>query len=154
MPQYERETAGPKIIVSIDSYDDCVLKGRLHTPFREPEHFSSLSQFFLNMESLLDEWRQPQAYTSIRKFSTFVQPVFAVPPVVFTRRGTKATFELHVIFRQHTSWQGVILWREKNLEQSFRSVLELVILMDSALRSMDGNCFLPLPVNHTLYTET
>ena len=36
--------------------------------------------------------------------------------------------------RQHTSWQGVITWMEERMEQSFRSVMELILLMDSALR--------------------
>lgn len=42
-----------------------------------------------------------------------------------------------MIFRQHTSWQGVVIWLEQQMEQSFRSVLELILLMDSALRSRD-----------------
>ena len=50
-------------------------------------------------------------------------------------RGNAATFEMRVLFRQHASWQGELLWLEKNTRQSFRSVLELITLMDSALRA-------------------
>ena len=47
--------------------------------------------------------------------------------------GSKCTFEISVKFRQNATWQGQILWAEKNLRQSFRSVLEMLKLMDEAL---------------------
>ncbi|MCL2226798.1 MAG: hypothetical protein FWB97_04120 [Oscillospiraceae bacterium] len=46
---------------------------------------------------------------------------------------SKCTFEVSVIFQQNATWQGHILWAEKNLRQSFRSVLEMLRLMDEAL---------------------
>ena len=45
---------------------------------------------------------------------------------------------MRVLFRQHASWQGELLWLEKDARQSFRSALELITLMDSALRA-EGN---------------
>lgn len=53
-------------------------------------------------------------------------------------RGNLATFEMRILFRQNASWQGELLWMEKNARQSFRSVLELITLMDSALRALDS----------------
>ena len=47
--------------------------------------------------------------------------------------GALATFAVRLIFRQNASWQGSITWLEGEAEQSFRSVLELTLLMDSAL---------------------
>ena len=47
--------------------------------------------------------------------------------------GKIATFAIKILFRQNTSWQGSILWLEWGEEQSFRSVLELIYLMDNAL---------------------
>lgn len=129
---------GRKNIVCVDSYDDGVLKGRFYNPYRVAESFSSLSQFLLKMEDILDDMQMPQSYTSPRKFSMLLQPENRAASVPI-RKGAKATFELKVIFRQHSSWQGVIVWREQKTEHSFRSVLELVILMDSALRSMEGS---------------
>jgi len=46
---------------------------------------------------------------------------------------SKCTFEITVRFRQNATWQGQILWAEKNLKQNFRSVLEMLKLMDEAL---------------------
>ena len=45
----------------------------------------------------------------------------------------KCTFEVSVKFQQNSTWQGQILWAEKNMKQSFRSVLEMLRLMDEAL---------------------
>ena len=45
---------------------------------------------------------------------------------------------MRILFRQNASWQGELLWMEKNARQSFRSVLELITLMDSALRALDS----------------
>lgn len=125
-----------KILVCVDSYDDGVPKGWFYSPGQKSEFFSSLSQFLLKIEDTLDEKQLPQAYAPPKTFSLFLQPEQEkMPPIP---RGARATFELKVIFRQHTSWQGTLLWRERKIEHSFRSVLELVILLDSALRSMEG----------------
>lgn len=47
--------------------------------------------------------------------------------------GSKCTFEIMVRYRQNATWQGQIHWLEKNLHQNFRSVLEMLKLMDEAL---------------------
>lgn len=128
-----------KIIVCVDSYDQGVLRGRFVDPYGDMESFSSLSQFLIKMEELLDQQQTPQAYTSVRTFSMLLQQGERRQPQMSVRKGAKATFELQILFRQHTSWQGVLTWREQRAEHSFRSVLELVVLMDSALRDLEGS---------------
>ena len=88
----------------------------------------------MKMQALMDELQSPQAYTAIRSFTDMLQQHEEGETSGICRRGALATFELQILFRQHSSWQGVLIWREKKLEQSFRSVLELICLMDSALR--------------------
>ena len=134
MIHHRRETDVRRTIVCVDSYEDGILKGWFYNSCQEPESFSSLSQFLLKMEQMLDEIQIPQAYTALRTFSAAQDDSICLPAVP-TIRGARATFELRVSFRQHTSWQGSLLWRERKLRQSFRSVLELVSLMDSALRN-------------------
>ena len=46
---------------------------------------------------------------------------------------TKCTFEVRVRFMQNSTWQGEIHWLEANQMQNFRSVLEMIKLMDEAL---------------------
>lgn len=48
-------------------------------------------------------------------------------------KGGKATFTIQVQFRQNATWQGTLAWMENKKVQQFRSVLEMVKLMDKAL---------------------
>ena len=45
----------------------------------------------------------------------------------------KPTFIVNVLYRQNASWQGTVKWVETGIEKSFRSTLELLKLMDSAM---------------------
>lgn len=49
--------------------------------------------------------------------------------------GTWATFFLHVQYRQNATWQGQIMWKERNKTLEFRSALELLVLLDNALKA-------------------
>lgn len=127
-----------KTTVCIDSYEDGVFRGRFYGPDRQVRTFGSLSQFLVMMEDMLELSNNPQSDTTHRSFRTFLQQPSANLPPGGIRRGDKATFELQILFRQHTSWQGLILWQEQHREQRFRSALELILLMDSALRGLEG----------------
>ncbi len=123
-----------RILVCVDDYRDGIMEGRSYSPWNEGEAFGSLSQFLIQTEQILDDMGQPQSYTIPRRFEVLL-PESRACSRCSPGRGKRATFELRVLFRQHTSWQGVLHWQEKNRDQSFRSVLELVLLMDNALRS-------------------
>ncbi len=123
-----------KNMICVDSYEDGILKGRIYDGEYGCVSFPSLSRFLIEMERLLDEKQLPQSYTAPRSFiPRSLTEHEGTDQVV--RRGEMATFEIRVLFRQNTSWQGSIHWREKDMDQSFRSVLELVMLMDSALQA-------------------
>ena len=47
--------------------------------------------------------------------------------------GKHATFIVQIQYRQNATWQGQIVWAEKNETKYFRSALELIKLIDSAL---------------------
>ena len=125
-----------RMTVCIDSYEDGVMKGRVWNAYQEMESFESLVQFLMIVERILEEQQMPQSYTTLRKFSDLIPMEEGSGISGHIRKGARATFELQVLFRQHSSWQGVVIWRDRNLEHSFRSVLELVMLMDSALRTV------------------
>ncbi|MCR5830089.1 MAG: hypothetical protein K6F93_07080 [Lachnospiraceae bacterium] len=48
--------------------------------------------------------------------------------------GKKATFLVNVLYRQNATWQGTVTWVEGEKKMSFRSALELFVLMESAMR--------------------
>ena len=119
----------------IDSYENEVPEGRLFHPNLENGafHFRSLTQLVLKIEQLLDDMKFPQSFTAKRSFA----PIHMLSPddssMEEARTGALGTFILRLIFRQHTTWQGTVTWLEGEGEQNFRSVLELIILMNSAL---------------------
>ncbi|PXX46439.1 hypothetical protein DFR60_12078 [Hungatella effluvii] len=53
----------------------------------------------------------------------------------YRKGGRRATFVIKILYREHSTWQGVICWRETGEKQAFRSFLEMIILMASALES-------------------
>lgn len=119
--------------VCIDSYKDGVLSGRFYNPYLESgKSFQSLTQFLLEMDRALDVMDFPQPFTAARTFAHSPGSKTG-PPGPEYREGELATFAVRIIFRQHASWQGSIVWQEGEQEQSFRSALELIFLMDNAL---------------------
>jgi len=54
-------------------------------------------------------------------------------PVFEEHDNSICTFEVRVRFMRNATWQGDILWAEKNKKQYFRSFLEMTRLMDEAV---------------------
>ena len=122
------------MLVCVDSYEGGVPRGRLYLPGQQGQRFDSLSQLLLRAEQLLEQGGA-QSFTIPRIFA-LAKPLRSAPcDADELARGKAATFEMRVLFRQHASWQGELLWLEKDARQSFRSALELITLMDSALRA-------------------
>ena len=125
------------VLICVDSYEGGVPRGRLYLPGQQGQRFDSLSQLLLRAEQLLEQGGA-QSFTIPRIFA-LAKPLRSAPcDADELARGKAATFEMRVLFRQHASWQGELLWLEKNARQSFRSVLELITLMDSALRAEEN----------------
>ena len=123
-------------VICIDSYNDCVPVGRFYNPnYTEGKAFTSLRHLLVQMEDMLDSMRFPQSFTAARAFGSFVEPGKVRPSGKENQEGKLATFSVRILFRQNASWQGSVAWLEGKQEESFRSVLELILLMDSALQS-------------------
>ena len=43
------------------------------------------------------------------------------------------TFVIHIDYCENSTWQGEVLWADRNERKKFRSTLELLKLIDSAL---------------------
>lgn len=121
------------MLVCIDSCTDGVLSGRFYNPFQpEGRAFHGLSQFLIEMDRVLDDMDFPRAANQLRLFSKD-PPTEVVLPEAMEKTGRQATFAIRILFRQNASWQGSVKWLEGKQEQSFRSALELIFLMNSAL---------------------
>ena len=119
--------------VCVDSYNDGILEGRFYNPYLpQGKRFRSLTVFLKEMEQVLDKMDFPRAYTETRTFMPGGPP--QAPPVQLQNQsGVIATFAVRILFRQNASWQGSVTWLEGRQEQSFRSALELIFLIGSAL---------------------
>ncbi len=120
-------------LVCVDSYDDGVLRGRFYNPYLPTgTTFLSLSQFLQEFEQALDHIDFPKAFTITRTFANPPKQTATVP-ISQCLVGSVATFAVRILFRQNASWQGSVTWIEGKQEQSFRSALELILLLNSAL---------------------
>lgn len=56
--------------------------------------------------------------------------------------GNTSTFVVEVQYRRNATWQGTVRWIDGNKTERFRSTLELLKLMDSALSEQgeEANC--------------
>jgi hypothetical protein len=139
-----------KMHAEIVSYGNGSLRGELHSKYLEtPYEFTSLLRMIEKMEEIFDTVGFPEKFMKPRTFADEkkvkkkleTERDYAISDIILQAidkemGGAKCTFEISVRFRQHATWQGEITWVEKNLMQYFRSVLEMLKLIDEAL--MDG----------------
>jgi hypothetical protein len=124
-------------ILCVDHYDGEVLTGRLCNPYlSQAEPFHGVMSLLTKMEDLLDQMRLPQAFVAGRSFDRrrpeeWEPEVQGETPV--SRQGRQGTFAVHILFRRNASWQGRVTWLEQNRVEHFRSALELLMLIRSAL---------------------
>jgi len=129
--------------VDIVSYGDGSMIGELSGRYIEkPYVFSDLVNMIHKMEEIFDTHGFPQAFLSPRSFKDGKNErkkqvtelgTSADQAKPADTEGMKCTFEITVRFRQNATWQGHILWVEKGVSQDFRSVLEMLKLIDEAL---------------------
>jgi hypothetical protein len=136
-----------KMQAEIVSYGRGFLRGKLYSQyFDAPFEFYSLVRMIEKMEELFDTKKFPQAFLTPRTFrdkkdgakqqkaEESINAADAVDAELYDGPGVAScTFEISVRFRQNATWQGNILWVERNLKQDFRSVLEMIKLVDEAL---------------------
>lgn len=121
-------------IIKVCDYHDKNPQGFLYNPFYGEEvRFQNLTQLLLVMETIMDGMKFPKDVEKDRCFKCHkngVEMVCIQPQAVQKVIGT---FKVKVLFRQGASWQGKLTWVEGKQEIAFRSALELIKLMDSAL---------------------
>lgn len=122
--------------VRVTSYDKYCMKGFLyHAQSDRGIEFSSAVELLLQIEALMDQTNTPQRSEETRSFPGGIG---GERPSTEGRAGGEkvpslAVFQLNVMFRQNATWQGSLLWADEGMEANFRSVLEVINLMNSAL---------------------
>ena len=126
-------------LIKVYSYKNKCMQGTIYNPFFEKEMvFENVMQLITMVERISDSLFFPQKAMQLRQFTDNAETIdkFSfdfTTTADFSKGFPIATFELEIIFRQNASWQGNIVYAEQNLTSSFRSVLELLTLMDSVL---------------------
>lgn len=135
MPDKHCQYNAGSFIINIDSYGNEVPVGKFcQTCQGEVTDFHGLMQLMVKMENAMEAAEEgPQSFTTMRTFS--VPPFFTAKyeEAEFSAAGKVATFSVQVMFRMNSTWQGRVTWLEGQQSQSFRSALELMMLMNSAL---------------------
>ena len=130
--------------VCIDCAEAGECRGRLfHYYAAEAQIFRSRYELIMKVDALCDLLGYPQAAEQPRRFGRQKHSMGAKKEVkrlmskddLAGQKGLMATFVVHVMHRQNATWQGTVVWAEKNKKASFRSALELIKLMDSAVES-------------------
>ena len=122
------------VMIYVDSYDRKIPVGRFHIASeREIQTFHGLVQLLMKINRSLDRENFPQSFSELRRFQMPSRESVSQSQQLKQKQGETATFSLRILFRQNASWQGSVTWVEGNQEEYFRSVLELISLMDDAL---------------------
>lgn len=116
-----------------------------HQYSSEPTPFSGVAGMIRRMDGLYDLWNYPQNSTYVRQFQN--EPAkagrsAAARPdpgkrdmeTLWHKRGRLGTFVVHVQYRQNSTWQGRMIWVERQRQMDFSSELDLLKIMDEALK--------------------
>lgn len=135
-----------KFRICIDSFDSNSVCGtavsqRLVSALR----FSDLGSLALDLDRILESQNFPQAFQRARSFSdkhTHLSPLAAQAPedgmaadAVINAEGRVLTFDLAVLSRRNSSWQGNLLWSDGS-NTDYNSVLELLGIIETKLAEL------------------
>lgn len=121
-------------VIRIYSYQDKNLQGTLYHPYYGREiMFSNLTRLLLLLDNAVENGNPKPGAAPSPRFG-------GVPDGadIRVRRKTMATFYVTVLYVSDATWQGKVMWAERKQEIAFRSALELVQLLDSALVQADS----------------
>ncbi|MEI7885075.1 MAG: hypothetical protein WCI30_06960 [Clostridia bacterium] len=106
--------------------------------------FQGIREFFSSLEQFFDSVNFPQHTHQHRSFGApsdkeKVVPIPLQKGIHSPKTGKKATFTMHVQFRQNATWQGTLQWLEGKQTERFRSELEMLKLMINAIDFSNEN---------------
>lgn len=108
-------------VVTVLSYQNGILDGYLQHPrLEKKEKLKSISQLVLLLDGLLA-----------------LEGSLNSPLPLVLRECTEldgaAVFKIQILFREHYTWQGRLIWENENQEIVFHSAIELIQLLDEIL---------------------
>ena len=100
------------------------LKGNLegwltHARMTQPMQIQSVPQLLFALDELFSMEDRPISICVFEARTVQEEPI--------------ATLRIQILFREHHSWQGLLIWEDNQMEAPFHSVLELIEIMDEIL---------------------
>lgn len=133
--------------VCVDGVADGCPRGRLYNKYQANGcRFANVYELLKELENTCNLSNYPQSSTQERTFGSQrgamkekkkVEQMVSADEIL-EKSGELATFVIHVKYRQNSTWQGDIFWAEKQEKCNFRSALEMLKLIDSALDSTEA----------------
>lgn len=128
-------------VLCVDRISRHRMTGRLyHRYSKQVIPFVSGEQAVFLMEQLFDSLQFPYPSTLERSFSeelksapTSRQERLMNDEDLLSRHGDLGSFIVRVQHRQNSSWQGTLTWMERDKTVHFRSIWEMIKLVESAL---------------------
>ena len=128
------------IVLCIDGTAEAGFSGRLyHRYSAEPIGFGSMTGMLYEMEKLFDGLQfprrgdRPRVFVKRNEAQTEYKEKHMTDEELLEKHGQQQTFIVRVQHRQNSTWQGQITWAEKNIKLNFRSVWEMVHMMENAI---------------------
>ena len=130
------------VVLCINGRQGREMNGVFYHKYEEdPVRFRTIGELAFRMEELFDSIRFPFPSTNIRKFqeekgigaSAQKREIVMKDETLLSKHGDLGTFIIRVQHRQNSSWQGRITWVEKDQTINFRSVWEMIKLLESAV---------------------
>lgn len=112
-----------------------------HGYSREPIQVHSVEELVFSLEKIYDYLNFPHATTDGRIFQGEKKQAQRTPErkkvmqdeELLSKHGDLGTFIIRVQHRQNSSWQGRVTWMDQDKTMYFRSIWELIKLVESAL---------------------
>lgn len=129
------------VVLCVDRISRHRMTGRLyHRYSKQVIPFVSGEQAVFLMEQLFDSLQFPYPSTLERSFSeelksapTSRQERLMNDEDLLSRHGDLGSFIVRVQHRHNSSWQGTLTWMERDKTVHFRSIWEMIKLVESAL---------------------
>ncbi len=130
------------VVLCVDHASRWQIRGRLyHAYSREGLKIANMEQLLFELEHFYDSIDFPHPSTNNRTFQGEIPHVghragkekVMSDEELLGRHGDLGTFIIRVQHRQNSSWQGRITWMDQDKTVYFRSMWEMLKLVDSAL---------------------
>ena len=107
-------------ILHVTYYEKGMLTGWLsHVRLEKPLKIQNVPQLLFALDEILSQEDVPVVYHTAKD--------------EMLPEDTIATIWLQILFREHHTWQGRVIWENQRMEAPFRSVLELIEILDEIL---------------------